>query len=106
MRGATRHDAAFRMSREGFTLLAMGFYRQRGAALEAGLYRRLNRMEVELQKPAQDPQHTQLAQSQATQAAAQVTQSVFDATMAADNAVWLCLKSCLRSSCAWLRHCH
>ncbi|MDH1337503.1 hypothetical protein N5D77_25835 [Comamonas thiooxydans] len=47
-----------------------------------------NRMEAELQKPAQDPQRIQLAQRLATQAAAQVTQAVFDAVMAADNTDW------------------
>lgn len=88
MRGATRQDAAYRMTREGFMLLAMGFTGKEALRWKLAYIAAFNRMEAEMQKPAQDPQRIQLAQRLATQAAAQVTQAVFDAVMAADNTDW------------------
>ena len=86
--GATRQEPAFRMTREGFMLLAMGFTGKEALRWKLAYIAAFNRMEAELQKPAQDPQRIQLAQRLATQAAAQVTQAVFDAVMAADNTDW------------------
>ena len=88
MQGATRQDAVYRMTREGFMLLAMGFTGKEALRWKLAYIAAFNRMEAELQKPAQDPQRIQLAQRLATQAAAQVTQAVFDAVMAADNTDW------------------
>ena len=88
MQGAMRQDSAFRMTREGFMLLAMGFTGKEALRWKLAYIAAFNRMEAELQKPAQDPQRIQLAQRLATQAAAQVTQAVFDAVMAADNTDW------------------
>ena len=86
--GATREEPAYRMTREGFMLLAMGFTGKEALRWKLAYIAAFNRMEAELQKPAQDPQRIQLAQRLATQAAAQVTQAVFDAVMAADNTDW------------------
>ncbi|TYK67861.1 Rha family transcriptional regulator [Comamonas sp. Z3] len=86
--GAAREESAYRMTREGFMLLAMGFTGKEALRWKLAYIAAFNRMEAELQKPAQDPQRIQLAQRLATQAAAQVTQAVFDAVMAADNTDW------------------
>ncbi|WP_291591603.1 Rha family transcriptional regulator [Comamonas sp. UBA7528] len=88
MQGATRQDSAFRMTREGFMLLAMGFTGKEALRWKLAYIAAFNRMEAELQKPAHDPQRIQLAHRLAAQAAAQVTQTVFDAVMAADAAGW------------------
>lgn len=86
--GASREESAYRMTREGFMLLAMGFTGKEALRWKLAYIAAFNRMEAELQKPAQDPQRIQIAQRLATQAAAQVTQAVFDAVMAADNTDW------------------
>lgn len=87
-KGGAQNGTAYRMTREGFMLLAMGFTGKEALRWKLAYIAAFNRMEVELQKPAQDPQRIQLAQRLATQAAAQVTQAVFDAVMAADNTDW------------------
>ena len=66
----------------------MGFTGKEALHWKLAYIAAFNRMEAELQKPAQDPQRIQLAQRLATQAAAQVTQAVFDAVMAGDNTDW------------------
>lgn len=86
--GRTRKDPAFRMTREGFMLLAMGFTGKEALRWKLAYIAAFNRMEAELQKPAHDPQRIQLAHRLAAQAAAQVTQTVFDAVMAADVTGW------------------
>lgn len=86
--GATRQEPAYRMTREGFMLLAMGFTGKEALRWKLAYIAAFNRMEAELQKPAHDPQRIQLAHRLAAQAAAQVTQTVFDAVMAADAAGW------------------
>lgn len=87
-KGGAQNGAAYRMTREGFMLLAMGFTGKEALRWKLAYIAAFNRMEAELQQPAQDPQRIQLAQRLATQAAAQVTQAVFDAVMAADNTDW------------------
>ena len=87
-KGGAQNGTAYRMTREGFMLLAMGFTGKEALRWKLAYIAAFNRMESELQKPAQDPQRIQLAQRLATQAAAQVTQAVFDSVMAADNTDW------------------
>ena len=87
-KGGAQNGTAYRMTREGFMLLAMGFTGKEALRWKLAYIAAFNRMEAELQKPAQDPQRIQLAQRLATQAAAQVTQAVFNAVMAADNTDW------------------
>ncbi|MDH1700282.1 Rha family transcriptional regulator [Comamonas terrigena] len=86
--GASREEGAYRMTREGFMLLAMGFTGKEALRWKLAYIAAFNRMEAELQKPAHDPQRIQLALRLAAQAAAQVTQTVFDAVMAADATGW------------------
>lgn len=87
--GRTRQDPAYRITRDGFVFLAMGFTGKEAAAWKVAYLTAFNRMEAELQnQPAQDMQRLQLAQTLATQAGAQVMQAVFDAVMSGSNADW------------------
>jgi Rha family phage regulatory protein len=87
-KGGVQSGTAYCMTREGFMLLAMGFTGKEALRWKLAYIAAFNRMEAELQKPAHDPQRIQLAHRLAAQAAAQVTQTVFDAVMAADAAGW------------------
>ncbi|WP_312568283.1 Rha family transcriptional regulator [Comamonas sp.] len=87
--GRTRQDPAYRITRDGFVFLAMGFTGKEAAAWKVAYLTAFNRMEAELQnQPSQDAQRLQLAQTLATQAGAQVMQTVFDAVMSGSNADW------------------
>ena len=87
--GRTRQDPAYRITRDGFVFLAMGFTGKEAAAWKVAYLTAFNRIEAELQQqPAQDVQRLQLAQTLATQAGAQVMQAVFDAVMSDSNADW------------------
>lgn len=79
--GATRKDPAYRLTRDGFTLLAMGFTGKKALAFKLAYIDAFNRMEAELQKPAYDPDRIALAHRAALVATAEVYQSVFDAVM-------------------------
>jgi len=86
--GAPISMPAYRMDREGFMLLAMGFTGKEALRWKLAFIAAFNRMEAELQKPAYDPARIQLAHSLAAQAAAQVTQTVFDAIASGGNSDW------------------
>jgi len=87
--GRTRQDPAYRITRDGFVFLAMGFTGKEAAAWKVAYLTAFNRMEAELQQhPAQDAQRLQLAQNLAAQAGAQVMQTVFDAIMSGTNTDW------------------
>ena len=86
--GRTRKTPAYRMTREGFMLLAMGFTGKEALRWKLSFIAAFNRMEAELQKPAYDPARIQLAHSLAAQAAAQVTQTVFDAIASGRDSDW------------------
>lgn len=59
--GAVRKDPAYRITRDGFTLLAMGFTGKRALQFKLAYINAFNRMEQELQnKPAQADYRTQL----------------------------------------------
>ena len=88
IKGATRQDPAYRMNRDGFMLLAMGFTGKEALRWKLAYIAAFNRMEAELQKPAYDPARIQLAHSLAAQAAAQVTQTVFDAIASGRDSDW------------------
>lgn len=83
--GATRKDPAYRLTRDGFTLLAMGFTGKKALAFKLAYIDAFNRMEAELQKPAYDPDQIALAHRAAVIATAKVYQSVFDAVMQAQD---------------------
>lgn len=83
--GATRKDRAYRLTRDGFTLLAMGFTGKKALAFKLAYIDAFNRMEAELQKPAYNPDQIALAHRAALVATAEVYQSVFDAVMHAED---------------------
>ena len=76
---------AYRLTRDGFTLLAMGFTGKKALAFKLAYIDAFNRMEAELQKPAYDPDQIALAHRAAVIATAKVYQSVFDAVMQAQD---------------------
>lgn len=89
LNGAPISARAYRLTRDGFTLLAMGFTGKKALAFKLAYIDAFNRMEAELQQhPAQDAQRLQLAQNLAAQAGAQVMQTVFDAIMSGTNTDW------------------
>lgn len=73
---------AYRISRDGFTLLAMGFTGKKALAFKLAYIDAFNRMEAELAKPAHDPERQALAFALATEVAAVAQRTVFDAVMA------------------------
>nr|WP_314711368.1 Rha family transcriptional regulator [uncultured Comamonas sp.] len=77
--GAKASYPAYRLTRDGFTLLAMGFTGKKALAFKLAYIDAFNRMEAELQKPAYDPDRITLAHRAALVATAEVYQSVFDA---------------------------
>lgn len=87
-KGGVQSGTAYRMTREGFMLLAMGFTGKEALRWKLAFIAAFNRMEAELQKPAYDPARIQLAHSLAAQAAAQVTQTVFDAIASGRDSDW------------------
>ena len=86
--GSTRSCPAYRMTRDGFMLLAMGFTGKEALRWKLAYIAAFNRMEAELQKPTHDPARIQLAHSLAAQAAAQVTQTVFEAILSGRDSDW------------------
>ena len=79
--GSTRSIPVYRMTRDGFMLLAMGFTGKEALRWKLAYIAAFNRMEAELQKPAYDPDRIALAHRAALVATAEVYQSVFDAVM-------------------------
>ena len=59
-KGGAQNGTAYRMTREGFMLLAMGFTGKEALRWKLAYIAAFNRMEAELQKPAQDPQRIQV----------------------------------------------
>lgn len=87
--GRTRQDPAYRITRDGFVFLAMGFTGKEAAAWKVAYLTAFNNMEAELQKqPAPDAQRLQLAHTLASQAGAQVMQTVLDAVLSGNTADW------------------
>lgn len=50
--GATRQSSAYRLTRDGFTLLAMGFTGKKALAFKLAYIDAFNRMEAQLRRPA------------------------------------------------------
>ena len=78
---------AYRLTRDGFTLLAMGFTGKKALAFKLAYIDAFNRMEAALHQPA-DTQRMELAFSLAAEAAAQVHRTVFNAVMQGDAEEW------------------
>ena len=79
--GRTRQDPAYRITRDGFVFLAMGFTGKEAAAWKVAYLTAFNHMEAELLQPAQDPRRIEHARQLAHAATAQVYQTVFDAVL-------------------------
>lgn len=86
--GAPISSPCYRITRDGFTLLAMGFTGKEALQWKLAYIDAFNRMEAELQKPAHDPERIRLAHALASEASAQVARTVFDAVMAGDAQLW------------------
>lgn len=85
--GRKRQDPAYRITRDGFTLLAMGFTGKEALRWKVAYIDAFNRMEAALHQPA-DTQRMELAFSLAAEAAAQVHHTVFNAVMEGDADEW------------------
>ena len=83
----SRKSPAYRLTRDGFTLLAMGFTGKKALAFKLAYIDAFNRMEAALHQPA-DTQRMELAFSLAAEAAAQVHRTVFNAVMEGDADEW------------------
>ena len=82
-----RQNPAYRITRDGFTLLAMGFTGKEAQRWKVAYIDAFNRMEAALHQPA-DTQRMELAFSLAAEAAAQVHRTVFNAVMQGDTDEW------------------
>lgn len=89
----------YHLTREGFMLLAMGFTGKEALRWKLAFIAAFNRMEAELKKPAYDPARIQLAHSLAAQAAAQVSQTVFDAIASGRESDWRYARYLLSFGC-------
>lgn len=78
---------AYRLTRDGFTLLAMGFTGKKALGFKLAYIDAFNCMEAALHQPA-DTQRMELAFSLAAEAAAQVHRTVFNAVMEGDADEW------------------
>jgi len=92
--GAVRKDPAYHLTRDGFTLLAMGFTGKRALAFKLAYIDAFNRMEVALREQAVSPiptaptqKHgTEQAYSLAMQTANQVADKVFKVALSGNPA--------------------
>lgn len=75
--------SAYRLTRDGFTLLAMGFTGKKALAFKLAYIDAFNKMEAELQKPIHDLERITLAEAIATEAVAGVHRAVFNSVMSA-----------------------
>ena len=85
--GAPISTPAYRLTRDGFVLLAMGFTGKKALGFKLAYIDAFNRMEATLHQPA-DTQRMELAFSLAAEAAAQVHRTVFNAVMEGDADEW------------------
>lgn len=81
LNGAPISAKAYSLTRDGFTLLAMGFTGKKALGFKLAYIDDFNRIEAELQKTAYDPDQIALAHRPAVIATAKVYQSVFDSVM-------------------------
>lgn len=83
--GSPIESRAYRLTRDGFTLLAMGFTGKKALAFKLSYIDAFNKMEAALQQAAHDPEKVTLARRAALIATSEVYQSVFDAVMQAKD---------------------
>lgn len=65
--GATRKDPAYRLTRDGFTLLAMGFTGKKALAFKLAYIDAFNKMEAERQQPAKPGRGRRAVRQQSAQ---------------------------------------
>ena len=83
--GATRTDPAYRLTRDGFTLLAMGFTGKKALQFKLAYIDAFNKMEAELQKPIHDTDRVSKALSLVAEVMPHVSRVIFDAVMTGQN---------------------
>lgn len=86
--GAVRKDPAYMLTRDGFTLLAMGFTGKRALGFKLAYIDAFNRMEAAIAESTHTPQRVNLAYAQAAAVAEQAARAVFSAVMAAQDDGW------------------
>lgn len=83
--GAPIESRAYRLTRDGFTLLAMGFTGKKALQFKLAYIDAFNKMEAELQKPAHDTDRINKALSLVAEVMPHVSRAIFDAVMAGQN---------------------
>ena len=91
--GGTQTAPAYRITRDGFTLLAMGFTGKKALAFKLAYIDAFNTMEAQMQSHAlitneRTQERIRRAQATASEVAAQVSQAIFDAVMNDTEAAW------------------
>lgn len=76
--GSQQHKL-YRLTRDGFTLLAMGFTGKKALAFKLAYIDAFNKMEAELQKPAHDAERVRQAFELASEVGAVAARTVFEA---------------------------
>jgi Rha family phage regulatory protein len=86
--GTPIESPAYILTRDGFTLLAMGFTGKRALAFKLAYIEAFNRMEAAIAEATHTPERVNLAYAQASAVAEQAARAVFSAVMAGDDAAW------------------
>ena len=86
--GAILSVRSFDLTRDGFTLLAMGFTGKRALAFKLAYIDAFNRMEAALADATHTPERVNLAYTQAAAVAEQAARTVFSAVMAGADEDW------------------
>ena len=76
----------YRLTRDGFTLLAMGFTGKKALAFKLAYIDAFNKMEAELQKPAHDAERVRQAFELASEVGAVAARTVFEALIQGKDA--------------------
>lgn len=76
---------AYRLTRDGFTLLAMGFTGKKALQFKLAYIDAFNKMEAELQKPAHDANRINKALSLVAEVMPHVSRAIFDAVITGQN---------------------
>jgi Rha family phage regulatory protein len=82
--GGTREERAYRLTRDGFTLLAMGFTGKKALTFKLAYIDAFNRMEAALRHPL-DAERQSRALAMASEVATVAFRTAFDAMMSGDD---------------------
>ena len=86
--GTPIESPAYFLTRDGFTLLAMGFTGKRALGFKLAYIDAFNRMEATIAESTHTPERVNLAYAQATAVAEQAARAVFSAVMAGQDDDW------------------